>query len=97
MLGIDTESRGLVALGIALSLVAAAAAWFAGDRRAVLGAVALFCLAFAALDVVELARRAGEDAGVAVAAAAAASLHTAAGAAAAALARGGEARVPAAG
>lgn len=86
-LGVNTESTPLVALGIALSIAAAAAVWLFGDRRSVLAAVGLFCLAFAVLDVVELARRAGEDAGIAVAAVAAASLHTAAAAAAGAMAR----------
>ena len=86
VLGIDAESTPLVILAVVASMAAAAAVWLVGGRRSVLEVVALFCLAFATLDAVEFARKAGDEAGIALLALAAAVLHAGAAAMAAVLA-----------
>lgn len=89
LFGIETESTPLVILGVALSLVAAGAAWWLGDRRWVLALVALFCLGFAVLDGIEAGRKWGEEATIAALALLALLLHFAAGVRAAVLANSG--------
>lgn len=87
LLGVSMESTLLVVVGIAISLLAAAAVWLFGERRRVLEVVALFCLGFAVLDAIEAGRKLGDEATIAAFALVALVLHAAAGASAAALAR----------
>jgi hypothetical protein len=75
ILGIEAESTPLIVLGLAASLVAAAGLWWFGDRRWVLGLVALFCLGFAVLDGIEVSRKWGDEATIAVLALLALVLH----------------------
>lgn len=79
ILGINPESWGLVALGIAVSvLLAVAALTITGTsrRNLLFGAIALFGLVFAILDVGELIHQVGESrAGIAVLAAVLVVLH----------------------
>ena len=67
--------------------LAAAGLWWFGDRRWVLGLVALFCLGFAVLDGIEVSRKWGDEATIAVLALLALVLHAAAGAVAASSAK----------
>jgi hypothetical protein len=53
VLGVNVESPGVVAVGVGVSLVLAAAAWLK-QRRAVFVVVAVFAAAFAVLDVAEI-------------------------------------------
>jgi Flp pilus assembly protein TadB len=53
VLGLDVESPGFVALGVAVSLVLAGLAWLR-PRRAVFMVVAAFAAAFAVLDIAEM-------------------------------------------
>jgi hypothetical protein len=84
ILGIEVESTPLVVTGVVVSLLIAAALWRL-RRRWVLGLGALFCLAFAVLDGIEVSRKLGEETTIAILALAALMLH----AGAAALAAGG--------
>jgi hypothetical protein len=84
ILGIDPESTGLVATAVALSLALAAAAWWGFERPQVLWLVAAAMLAFAVLDIREIAHQIDESrGGVATLAGAVAALHLTAAALAA--------------
>lgn len=84
VLGIEAESTPLIVLGLVASLIAAAGLWWFGDRRWVLGLVALFCFGFAVLDGIEMSRKWGDEAMIAVLALLALVLHASAGAVSAA-------------
>jgi hypothetical protein len=89
LLGVDPESRGLVAVAVAGSLLLAAAVllW---QSAALLAVVGLAMLAFASLDVREIAHQVGEHrSGLIVLAAVVAVLHLAAACLAAATQRHG--------
>jgi hypothetical protein len=78
ILGIDPESIPVVLVGVAVSLALAAAVWLR-SARGVAAVVVLAMLAFAALDVRELAHQIDEEnAGLAVTAGLVACLHLAA-------------------
>jgi hypothetical protein len=77
ILGIDRESPVLVAIGVVLSIVVAAAIWFR-PRREVWLAAAAFAVLFALFDVLELAHQLDEsNTGRAVLAGIVAALHVA--------------------
>jgi hypothetical protein len=82
ILGIEVESTPLVVTGVVVSLLLALALWRL-PRRAVLALGALFCLAFAVLDGIEVSRKLGEETTIAILALAALVLHAGAAAAAA--------------
>jgi hypothetical protein len=86
--GVEAESTPLIVLGLVASLVAAAALWWLGDRRWVLGLVALFCLGFAVMDAIEVGRKWGDETTIAILALIALVLHAATAAVAAAMAQG---------
>lgn len=78
LLGIDVESTPLIVLGVVLSLSAIAALLLASEKTWVLAIVAAFCAGFAVLDVLEVGRKWGDEATIALIALAAAVLHAAA-------------------
>lgn len=85
-LGVELESTPLVILGFVASLLVAGAVWRLGDRRVVLALAAAFCLGFAILDGVEVARKWGDETTIALLALLALLSHAGAGAVAGALA-----------
>jgi len=62
VLGVDTESPALVAVGVALSLALAAGLWFSRDRR-IAWTAAAFAALFSALDIAEAAHHLDEERG----------------------------------
>ena len=78
LLGIDVESTPIIALGIALSLIAIAGVLWAPEKTWVLAIVAAFCAGFAVVDPLEVGRKWGDEATIALLALAAAVLHAAA-------------------
>ncbi|MGD9570479.1 MAG: hypothetical protein AB7V62_01170 [Thermoleophilia bacterium] len=78
LLGVETESTPLIVAGIVLSLIVALAVWRFGRRVDVLVAASAFCLGFAVLDGIEMARKWGDEATIAVLASLAMLLHAAA-------------------
>jgi hypothetical protein len=86
-LGINIEAWPFVIAAVVASLALAAGSWLRAQTRALLGVVAIVMLAFAALDIREVAHQLdiNKD-GVAVLAGAVAALHLAAALAAAAMA-----------
>jgi hypothetical protein len=78
ILGVNPESPALIALGVLLSLILAGAVLHS-DATPILGAIAVFAIGFAALDLVEANRQAGEHDGLLAAAITLAIGHSAAG------------------
>lgn len=85
LLAVELESTPLVILGFLASLLVAGAVWRLGDRRVVLGLAAAFCLGFAILDGVEVARKWGDETTIALLALLALLAHAGAAAVAGAL------------
>jgi hypothetical protein len=65
LLGIETESTPLIALGTVLSLLIAVAVWRFATVLWVIPLAALFCLGFAALDAIEVGRKWGDETSIA--------------------------------
>lgn len=79
LLGIDLESTPLIVAAVVASLALAAGAWTRPDSRALLALISIAMLAFAVLDIREVAHQLDEDeTGIALLAALVALLHLAA-------------------